>query len=148
MLLVTDRRMLPEEAALLNPLQLAYIGDAVWEILIRQSLTLRGFNVHHMHNECIRRVNAGAQARAMALILGELTDAEADVARRGRNAHARHPAPRNQHPADYAEATAFEAVLGYLYLTDQQARLRELSDRLLADEALPEQHTGQERGGK
>ncbi len=127
-LLLTDLKMDPREAALLNPLQLAYVGDAVWEILVRQSLALRRLNVHHMHTESISRVNARAQAGYMLLLEGSLTEEELSIAQRGRNAHARHPSPRNQDPADYAEATAFEALIGYLYLTDQSVRLSAILD--------------------
>ena len=126
MLLSSRDVMDPKEAALLNPLQLAYVGDAVWEILVRQQLILKRFNVHHMHAESVRRVNAAAQAGYMGLLRFRLNDAEMEIARRGRNAHARHPSPRNQTPADYAESTAFEAVIGYLYLTGQTDRLAEL----------------------
>ena len=128
MLLLTKEKMDEKTAALLNPLQLAYIGDAVWEMYVRQSLMLQRLNVHHMHNECIRRVNAKAQEECMARLPDKLNEAETSIAQRGRNAHARHPSPRNQHPADYAEATAFEALVGYLYLTDQQQRLQEILD--------------------
>ena len=128
MLFLSKEKMDEKTAALLNPLQLAYIGDAVWEMYVRQTLMLLRLNVHHMHNECIRRVNARAQAECMARLLDKLNETENSIAQRGRNAHARHPAPRNQHPADYAEATAFEALVGYLYLTDQQERLQEILD--------------------
>ena len=133
MLLLTDERMSEKEAEMLGPLQLAYAGDAVWEILIRQRLLFQKYNVHHMHTECIRHVNAAAQAAFMARLRDMLTPREAAVAQRGRNAHARHPSPRNQHPADYAEATAFEAVIGFLYLTDQMDRLREVINRILEE---------------
>ena len=125
--------MSEKEAEMLGPLQLAYAGDAVWEILIRQRLLFQKYNVHHMHTECIQHVNAAAQAAFMARLRDMLTPREAAVAQRGRNAHARHPSPRNQHPADYAEATAFEAVIGFLYLTDQMDRLREVINRILEE---------------
>ncbi len=128
---MTDQRMEPREAALLNPLQLAYVGDAVWELLIRQALILRRFNVHHMHSECIRRVNAKAQAGDLSRLLPLLSEEEAAIVQRGRNAHARHPSPRHQDPADYADATAFEALIGYLYLIDDLSRLHELIDIIL-----------------
>ena len=132
MLLLTDDRMDPMSAALLNPLQLAYIGDAVWEITVRQQLVMRRLTVRHMHEECVRRVNAKAQAEQMARLETHLTEEEKAIAHRGRNAHAKHPSPRNQDPSDYAEATAFEALIGYLYLTDQTDRLRALF-RLIFD---------------
>ncbi len=118
----------------MNPLQLAYVGDAVWEILVRRYLVFMRFNVHHMHTESIRRVNAGAQAGYMLLLQERLTEEEAAIVQRGRNAHARHPSPRNQNPADYAEATAFEALIGYLYLTGSMERISEIAGLLLAPE--------------
>ncbi len=134
-LLFTDQRMDPREASLLNPLQLAYVGDAVWEILVRQHLVLMRYNVHHMHTESIRRVNAGAQAGYMPLLQAFLNEEEAAIVQRGRNAHARHPSPKNQNPADYAEATAFEALIGYLYLTDNRERMTEIVNLLLTPDS-------------
>ena len=68
---------------------------------------------------------------------GELTEAEADIARRGRNAQAKHAAPKNADPADYAHATGLEALWGYLYITKQNERLSALmADALARTEAL------------
>ncbi len=125
--MLLDQPVLSEEKArLLSPLQLAYIGDAVWDILVRTGLVLRGLNVRHMHAEAIRRVNAGAQARALRRIEPMLTEAERSVALRGRNAHPHHSVPKNQQPGDYSDATALESLIGYLYLTGDEARLRTL----------------------
>ncbi|MBQ9211826.1 MAG: ribonuclease III [Clostridia bacterium] len=121
-------KMEAKEAALLNPLQLAYMGDSVWEMLVRSRLIFQKKNVHHMHTECVQRVNAAAQAQAMELIHPMLTEEESSIFQRGRNAHARHPSPRHQAPADYAEATGFEALMGYLYLTGALERIRQLAD--------------------
>lgn len=115
-----------ERARLMGPLQLAYLGDSVWDLLVRAALTQRGLNVRHMHREAIARVNAGAQARAFRLLREHLTEAEAGVAMRGRNAHPHHAVPRNQNPQDYADATALESLMGYLCLTGQEERIRQL----------------------
>ena len=123
----------PREAAMLNPLQMAYMGDAVWEFLVRRRLIHQKLNVHHMHTECVRNVNAAAQARAMDRIRETLTEEESAVYLRGRNAHAKHPSPRHQDPADYAESTGFEALMGYLYLTGNQARIREIETMVFGD---------------
>ncbi len=120
--------MTEEAARLLNPLQLAFIGDTVWDLLVRTRLVYRGRNLRHLHQDAVARVNAAAQAAALRRLEGLTTDAEADILRRGRNAHARHPVPRNQNPADYASATALEALIGYLYLTGQEERLLYLFD--------------------
>ena len=118
-----------DRARLLNSLQLAHVGDTVWELMVRSRMLYRGYNVRHMHKEAIACVNAGAQARAMARILPLLTEEEADVARRGRNAHPHHAAPKNQDAMDYHQATSLEALVGYLYLTGQEERLLELFRR-------------------
>lgn len=111
------------QARLRSPLQLAHLGDAVWTLLIRERLMVRGRNVHNMHRDAVAGVNAHAQTAALGRMEPLLIDAERDIVRRGRNAHARHPAPRHQDPADYAQATALEALVGYLYLTGQEERL-------------------------
>ncbi len=115
--------MSQERAQLLNPLQLAYLGDSVWDLLVRSRLVYAGRNVHNMHRAATGSVNAGAQAQALSRMQPLLSPQEAEIARRGRNAHARHPAPRNQDPADYQAATALEALVGFLYVTGQEERL-------------------------
>ena len=110
-------------ARMLNPLQLAYIGDGVWELLVRSRLIYMGRSARHIHKDAVACVNARAQAEAFRRIETMLAEDEADVARRGRNAHAHHAAPKNQDAADYRAATALEALIGYLYLTGQEERL-------------------------
>lgn len=119
-------KMDEKEAMLLNPLQLSYIGDAVWEIRVRSRLIFQRKNVRNMHTECVEAVNAAAQARFMKVILPKLSEEEKSVFLRGRNSHPHHPSPKNQDPADYAEATGFEALLGFLYLTGDHKRISEL----------------------
>ena len=113
-------------ARMLNPLQLAYIGDGVWELLVRTRIIYKGRSARHVHKDAVACVNAHAQAEAFRRIEHLLSDAEADVARRGRNAHAHHAAPKNQDAADYHAATALEALIGYLYLIGQEERLLKL----------------------
>ena len=122
-------------ARLLSPLQLAYIGDSVWDLLIRSRLLYRGYSVHHMHDAAVHGVNAAAQARALVRLADRLTEDEQNVVLRGRNAHARHHAPRHQSIADYAAATGLEALIGYLYISGQEERLLELF-RLTQEEDL------------
>ena len=109
-----------------NSLQMAYIGDTVHDLYVRSLLVGRGMPVGKMHRQAIRMVSAYAQARMLEAIEPELTEQEADVARRGRNAQAKHAAPKNADPADYAHATALEALWGYLYLSGQTDRLNAL----------------------
>ena len=116
----------------LNPLQMAYIGDTVHDLYVRSRLVARGMSVGAMHRQAVRMVSAAAQARMLEAIEDELTAAEADIARRGRNAQAKHAAPKNADPADYARATGLEALWGYLYLTGRTQRLIELMNMALS----------------
>ena len=116
------------EARLKNPLSLAFMGDTVWDLLIRQRLLLSQAQVNALHKQAIRLVNAGAQAEAAGRIEALLTEAEGDIFRRGCNAHSRHNAPKNQDPYAYSRATGLEALFGYLYLTGQEERIAELFD--------------------
>ena len=100
LLLLGEQPMTTNEAQLCSPLRLAYIGDTIWDLLVRSRLMFLGYNLHHMHEEAVRSVNAQAQAAGFHRIEEILTDEETAVARRGRNAHARHPAPKNQTPED------------------------------------------------
>lgn len=121
-----EKKMNELEAFRMNALQLAYLGDTVWETIIRYDLILNKLNVHHLHEQSVRRVNAGAQAEMLARIAAQLTEREEELVRRGRNAHPKHTIPRNQQPDDYAAATGFEALLGYLYLSGQDDRISRL----------------------
>ena len=116
----------------LNPLQMAYVGDTVHDLYVRSMLLSRGMTVGKMHKQAVRMVSAGAQARMLEAIEPELSEAEADIARRGRNSQAKHAAPKHADPADYAHATGLEALWGYLYLSGQSARLDELIKLALA----------------
>ena len=116
----------PADIRGLNPLQMAYVGDTVHDLYVRSMLLSRGMAVGKMHRQAVRMVSAGAQARMLERLEPELTQEEADIARRGRNSQAKHAAPRHADPADYAHATALEALWGYLYLSGQTQRLDEL----------------------
>lgn len=117
-----------QEAKLKNPLALAFMGDTVWDLLIRQRLLCSQAHVNVLHKQAIQQVNAGAQAEAAGRIEPHLTEEEADIFRRGCNAHSRHNAPKNQDPYAYSRATGLEALFGYLYLTKQEERIAELFD--------------------
>ena len=120
--------VIEKEAALYSPLQLAYIGDTVWELIVRDDLLHKQLNVHHLHVECVKFVNAAAQSMFLNRLRPMLTDSEEQIVRRGINAHARHPVPKNQAPKDYAQATGFEALLGFLFMTGQYERIRYFAD--------------------
>jgi len=114
--------------AQLSPLTLAFIGDGVYDLMVRESLVREANrSVGKLHAQAAKRVCAGAQADAVRRLLdkGLLTDEEQAVLKRGRNAHTFHT-PKNATNADYHLATGFEAMFGYLYLKGEQERLREL----------------------
>lgn len=110
----------------LSPLTLAFVGDGVFELFVRERLVCAGnCPVNALHQKSVRQVCCGAQAQALQNILPLLTQEETDILKRGRNAHTGH-VPKNASPADYHAATALEALFGYLYLCGSIDRLREL----------------------
>lgn len=112
-----------------NILSLAYLGDAVFELWVREHLLEQGIaKVEEMHKNAINYVRAQNQAGILRYLLEELNDTEKDVVRRGRNAKANHP--RNVDVITYRHATAFEALVGYWYLTDKKQRLNEVLSRI------------------
>ncbi len=124
----------PEEARMLSPLQLAYVGDSVHALLVRTRLLQKNLLVRDMHRASNEAVSAVSQARELQRILPLLTEEEAAVVRRGRNAHPHHSAPKSASVGEYAEATGLEALLGYLYLTGQSGRIKELMPYLQGEE--------------
>lgn len=109
-----------------SPLVLAYMGDAVYELLIRTRLVRAGNRqVNKLHHEAVHYVKAAAQAKLSQLLLNELTEQERAVLKRGRNAHSNTMA-KHASMIDYRMATAFEALLGYLWLAGQEERVLEL----------------------
>ena len=122
-----------KEVRRLNGLQLAFVGDTIYDLFVRTDvLEKHDESVQKLHRHAIARVNAGAQARAYERIEGLLNEEEHDVARRARNAHSR--PPKNQDPGDYSKATALEALCGYLYLSGQLERLQTLCDVIRKEE--------------
>ena len=115
-----------EELKLISPLTWAYIGDAVYELYIREYL-IKNTNLkpHKLHIETIKYVKASAQAKILQNIEEFLTEEEKEVVKRGRNTKT-HSAPKNADLTDYMYATAFEALIGYLYVTEQSKRLEEI----------------------
>lgn len=112
-----------------SPLTLAYIGDAVFDIVIRSILVNKGNTpVNKLHQRASQVVKAQTQAAMVLALMDQLTDAEADWYRRGRNSKP-HTKAKNASTMDYLEATGFEAVLGFLYLTGDMDRICELVSR-------------------
>lgn len=109
-----------------SPLTLAYIGDAVYDLVIRTLVVNKGNQqVQKLHRETVTMVQASAQARMITALNDCLTDEEHAVYKRGRNAKSVSPA-RNQSVSDYHKATGFEALMGYLYLKREWKRMLEL----------------------
>ena len=115
-----------EEVNMMSPLTWAYIGDCVYELYVRQELVNKtSLKPHNLHIEAIKYVKASKQAEILNTIMDKLTDEEKDIVRRGRNAQ-NHHLPKNASIQDYMYATAFEALIGYLYLTKKDERLKEI----------------------
>lgn len=121
-----DAPISPFQASQLSPLTLAFIGDAVYELLVRGQVLARGSApVGKLHHRTVDFVRADAQAKAVRAIHPILTEEETTILRRGRNANSAHIA-KNADPTDYRYATGLEALFGYLYLIGENQRLRDL----------------------
>ncbi len=119
-----------DEINLLSPLTWAYIGDCVYELYIRTNLVNKtNLKPHKLHIETIKYVKAKNQAKLLEKIQDKLTEEEKNIVRRGRNAE-NHHLPKNANVQEYMHATAFEALIGYLYLTKKHSRLKEILDFL------------------
>lgn len=109
------------------------IGDTIYDLFVRGDVLERhDESVQKLHKRAVARVNAAAQARAFDRVEPLLTQEEADVARRARNAHSR--PPKHQDPGDYSRATALEALCGYLYLCGRHDRLGQLLGEINREE--------------
>ena len=109
-----------------SPLTLAYIGDSIYDVVIKSLVVNKGNKqVQKMHKETSSYVQASTQSLMMRTIQEVLTDEERAVYKRGRNAKSVSPA-KNQSITDYRRATGFEALMGYLYLTKQWKRMIDL----------------------
>lgn len=113
----------PVDIRTYSPLVLAYIGDAVYELLIRTRVVNRGsMQVNKMHQKSASLVKAETQANLIKALFEELTEEEQAVYKRGRNARSASMA-KHAKMIDYRMATGFEALMGYLYMTEQYERL-------------------------
>lgn len=114
------------DAKQLSPLTLAFIGDTVFDLFVREMLVCDANRpVKKLHNSASKLVNAKAQAKIAEAIADSFTEQETDVFKRGRNAHTNHIA-KNASNRDYHYATGLEAVFGFVYLNGDTERLREL----------------------
>lgn len=118
-----DKEINPKQ---LSPLNLAFIGDCVYEMLVRESLVADANRpVNDLHKESVKFVSAKAQTEAYEKIKDCLTDEETAVFKRGRNAKVGHN-PKSASQGEYHIATGVEALFGYLYLTENAKRIKEL----------------------
>lgn len=119
--------VMPEiKARMYSPLTLAFLGDAVYSLLVRQMLSFEENKpTGKLHKQSIKYVNAAFQAQMIRELLPFLNENEEAVFKRGRNAHSSH-SPKNQDAVDYRYATGLEALYGYLYLCGETARINEL----------------------
>ncbi|MDE7253990.1 MAG: ribonuclease III [Acetatifactor sp.] len=112
-----------------SPLTLAYIGDGIYDLVIRTVVVEQANRpANELHRITTGYVKAGIQAQMIVALKDELTEDEAEVFKRGRNAKP-HTMAKNASRADYHKATGFEAVMGYLYLTGQNERMLALIKR-------------------
>lgn len=119
------------DAGALSPLVLAYIGDSVFDLAVRTMLCVQhDTSAHKLHLMATKRVKASAQALAAEAVMDMLSEQEAAVFKRARNANFK-TVPKNATIGDYAAATGFEAVLGYVFLKGDQQRLLAIIERSL-----------------
>lgn len=115
---------------LMNPLVLAYIGDTVYDLYVRSWLIERSdATAHGLHVMATRKVCAKAQAAGAMAIMEQLTEDELYIFKRGRNSHMG-TVPKHAEMSDYRAASGLEALLGYLFLSGEDSRIRELMDNI------------------
>ncbi len=105
-------------------LELAYLGDTVYDLYVRRRLVVAGGRMKDLHRAAVSQVRASAQSEALARVEDLLTEEEQGVVRRARNA--KQSVPKSATPGEYHRATAFEALLGFLYLLGRHDRLEEI----------------------
>jgi ribonuclease-3 family protein len=123
-----------EHNVLPGSLELAYLGDTVYDLYVRSHLVAAGGRVGKMHRQAIKLVCAHAQAEALSRIQDDLTEEEANVVRRARNVH--QSPPKNADPAEYQKATGLEALIGFLYATGRHDRMQQLLEKALPAEMI------------
>lgn len=123
---------------LLSPLTLAFVGDTVFDLLVRGNLVMQANRpVGKLHPLAATKVCAAAQARDAHDIAPLLTERETDIYRRGRNAHTGR-IPKSASSAEYHSATGLEALFGWLYLSGRDDRIEELFEHIINMEKYDE----------
>lgn len=116
-------------ADLLNPSVLAFVGDGVYGLLVREKLSLVNRRSGDLHKISVQYVKASAQAEAFHIIREDLTEHEMSIFKRGRNFHTSNT-PKNATKEEYHLATGLESLFGYLHIKGEQKRARELFDKI------------------
>ena len=121
-----------QEAKNLNPLVLAFVGDAIYEIFVRTYIVNenRDMHVHKLHVKAVSFVKAHAQSEFIKKLLEDLNEEELSIYKRGRNSKSG-TVPKNADLCEYRSATGFEALFGYLYLTEQNDRINYFIDKII-----------------
>jgi ribonuclease-3 family protein len=120
-----------QRANQMSPLVWAYIGDSVYELFIREYLVnTTKFKPNKLHIQTIKYVKAKSQADILKKLETILTEEELEIVKRARNTE-NHHLPKNAEPADYMYATAFEGLIGFLYITEQKERLQEILSKCI-----------------
>ena len=128
--MMDNKRLTKAEARALGGLTLAFFGDSVYEVLVRERIVKGGtLPVDALHKKAVKMVNAGFQSKAFDTIEPMLCEDELEIFKRGRNATGNN-VPRTSNPKDYRRATGFEALFGYLYLIGENDRINELFEAI------------------
>lgn len=129
----TNKELSGEDIIMLSPLQLAYIGDSVYELMIRTYLLDKNSNVNQLHKTTVKYVKARAQSDLIHKVENILTEEEKSYVKKGRNTKT-NSSPKNAEILDYKYATGFECLFGFLYLTNQDERLAEIFNSMMDEE--------------
>ncbi|MEG1447826.1 MAG: ribonuclease III domain-containing protein [Oscillospiraceae bacterium] len=118
---------LDHNARELSPLTLAFVGDGVYEIMVREQMAIKfgSMPTSKLHNYGVKMVKATYQSKVYGVLEEMLTESELSVLKRGRNAHSS-TVPKNADPVEYRRATGVESLFGYLYLNGETQRAKEL----------------------
>lgn len=127
-----NRSLSKEDVLMLSPLQLAYVGDAVYELLVRTYILERGLKVNDLHRDATKYVRAKSQSHIIHAIFHKLMDDEKTYVKKGRNAKS-HTSPKNTSISDYRYATGLECLFGYLYLNGKDNRIEEIFQEIIKE---------------
>ena len=116
----------------LSPLTMAFLGDAVFELLVREELVSHGdAPVNKLHKDAVKMVCASAQHKASEILMPILTEEEISIFKRGRNTH--NNVPKNADPSEYRAATGLETLFGFLHIKGDNNRIKELFNIIISD---------------